>query len=161
MQLTYNEIMDVLDTKYFPSARTGYTLPLGKYEMSDINKTLQYLLPDNVKANIAIDDVRLETSLIINRTLIFTEKSFFYKILGFTQSNSGLLGDVDGYIQIIPGKYKSIKCNNITPIDKVPLKCDCIQGSIVNGIREPILYSFALDKRPTQKTYKEPRIKLF
>ena len=41
------------------------------------------------------------------------------------------------------------------------MKCDCIQGSIVNGIREPILYSFALSSPPGHKIYKEPRVKLF
>ena len=45
---------------------------------------------------------------------------------------------------MIAGSYKSDKPINITGIDKIHLKCDCIQGSIVNGIREPILYSFAL-----------------
>ena len=42
-----------------------------------------------------------------------------------------------------------------------PLKCDCFNGSIVNGVREPILYSFSLDKPTRHKVYKEPRIKLF
>ena len=41
MQLTYNEIMDVLCLKYFPSEKTGYTLPPGIYERSDTKKTLQ------------------------------------------------------------------------------------------------------------------------
>ena len=58
MQLTYNEIMDVLDIKNFPSERTGYTLPPGIYEVSDINTTLKYLLPDIVKVSITIDDSR-------------------------------------------------------------------------------------------------------
>ena len=31
MGLTYNEIIDVLDIKSFPSERIGYTLPPGKY----------------------------------------------------------------------------------------------------------------------------------
>ena len=39
MELTYNEVMDVLDIKYFPSEKTGYTLPPGLYEISDINKS--------------------------------------------------------------------------------------------------------------------------
>ena len=30
----------------------------------------------------------------------------------------------------------------ITTTDKVHLKCDCVDGSIVNGIREQILFSF-------------------
>ena len=45
--------------------------------------------------------------------------------------------------------------------DKVHSKRDCIYGSIVNGIRELFLYSFALDKPPGHKVFKEPRIKLF
>ena len=62
---------------------------------------------------------------------------------------------------MIPGSYKSDSPINITGIDKIHLKCDCIQGSIVNGIREPILYSFALSSPPGHKIYKEPRVKLF
>ena len=34
--------------------------------------------------------------------------------------------------------------NNITRVDKIHLKCEWIDGSIVNSIRRPILYSFAL-----------------
>ena len=35
------------------------------------------------------------------------------------------------------------------------------KGSIVNGIPEPILHSFALDQPPGHKIYKQPRVKLF
>ena len=62
---------------------------------------------------------------------------------------------------MIAGSYKSDKPINITGIDKVHLKCDCIIGSIVNGVREPILYSFAWSSPPRHKIYKEHRIKLF
>ena len=78
-----------------------------------------------------------------------------------TQSRSYPLDDIDGFYQIIAGSYKSDKPINIKGIDKIHLKCDCIQGSIVNGIREPILYSFALSSPPGHKIYKEPRVKLF
>ena len=81
--------------------------------------------------------------------------------MGCTQSYSGPLGDLDGYIQIIPATYKSDRHINNTSIDKVHLKSDCIQGSIINGVREPILYSFALDKPPFHKILKEPKNKLF
>ena len=93
--------------------------------------------------------------------MIFTEKSFFYTILGFTQSRSYPLDDTDGFYQSIAGSYKSDRPINITGIDKIHLKCDCIQGSIVNGVREPILFSFALSSAPGHKIYKEPRVKLF
>ena len=46
--------MDVLDIKHFPSERTGYTLPPGMNEISDINKTLDCLLPDILKVSIIL-----------------------------------------------------------------------------------------------------------
>ena len=133
----------------------------GIYEVVDLNNTLKHILPDNVKINITIDDIRLKSNLKINQTLLFTEKSFFYTILGFTQSRSYPLDDIGSHYQIIAGSYKGDKPINITGIDKIHLKCDCIQGSFVNVIREPILYSFAMSSPPGHKIYKEPRVKLF
>ena len=161
MRLSYYEIMDILDLKYIPTKRTGYSLNPGIYEVVDLNNTLNHILPNNVKVNITIDDIRLQSNLKFNQTLLFTERSFFYTILGFTQSRSYPLDDIDSHYQIIAGSYKSDKPINITGIDKIHLKCDCIQGSIVNGKREPILYSFALSSPPGHKIYKEPRVKLF
>ena len=108
-----------------------------------------------------MNDVRLKSKLSTNKTIRFIKKSFFYVILGFTQSHSGELGDIPGFIQLIPGSYKSDRLINITRIDKVFLKCDCINGSIVNGVREPILFRFALSSTLGHIIYKEPRIKLF
>ena len=113
-----------------------------------------------MKVNIIIDDTRLKSNLKTNQTFIFTEKSFFYTILGFTQSQFYPLDDIDGFYQLIAGSYKNDKPVNITGIDKVHLKSDCINGSIVNGVREPVLYSFALSSPPGHKRYKEPRIKI-
>ena len=126
-----------------------------------MNNTLKHNLHDNVKIKITIDDIRLKSNLEINQTLIITNKSFFYTILGFTQSHQGPLNDIEGFYQTLPGSYKSNKPISITRIDKIHLKCDCINGSIVNGIREHILFSCALGSPPGHKIYKEPRIKLF
>ena len=81
--------------------------------------------------------------------------------MGFTQSYSGPLGDLDGYVQLIPGTYKSDRPFNITSIDKILLKGDCFIGSIVNDVRDSILFSFALDQPTGRKRYKEPRLKHF
>ena len=161
MRLYYDENIVILDLKYIPTKRTGYSLRPGIYEVVDINNTLKHILPDNVKVNVTIDDVRIKSNLKTNQTLIFTEKSFFYTILGFTRSRSYPVDDIDGFYYLIAGSYKSDKSINITGIDKIHIKCDCIQGSIVNGAREPILYSFALSSPRGHKIYKEPRSKLF
>ena len=161
MRLSYDEIIDVLDLKYISTKRIGFSLDPGIYEIVDLINTLKHFLPDNVEINVTIDDIRLKSNLKFNQALLFTEKSFFYTILGYTQSRSYPLDDIDGFYQLIAGSYKSDKPINITGIDKIHLKCDVIQGSIVNGIREPILYSFALSSPTGHKIYKEHRIKLF
>ena len=140
MEPTFDEITDISDIIYFPSGRTSYTLAAGIYEISDIKKTLKNLLPDIVKVSITIDDFRLKSQLSISQTSIFTKKSFFIPFLWFTQSHSGPLDDLQGFILLIPGSYKSEKLINTTGIDKIHLKCDCINGSFVNRLRENFVY---------------------
>ena len=161
MQLTYDEIINISDFKYISTKRIGYSIKPNIYNVVDLNKTLKIILPENVKIGVSIDEKKYKSNLKINQTLIFTNKSFFYTILGFTQSQSYPLDDIDGFYQLIAGSYKRDKPINITGIDKVHLKCDCIDGSIMSGVREPILYSFALDQPPGYKIYKEPKVKLF
>ena len=161
LRLSYDEIMGILYLKYIPTKRTGYSLNPGIYEVIDLNNTLNYILPDNVKVSVTIDDIKLKSNLETNQNLIFTEKSFFYTNLVFTQSRSYHLDDIDGFYQLIAGSYKSDKPIKITGIDKIHIKCDCIEGSIVNIAREPILFIFALSSPPGHKIFKDPRIKLF
>ena len=161
MLLTYDEIINILDWKYIPTKRMGYSIEPNIYNVVDLNKTLKNILPNNIKINVSIDGKIYKTDLKINQTLIFTNKSFFYTILGFTRSHQGPLNDIEGFYQILPGSYKIKKPINIIGIDKVHLKCDCIDGSIMNGTRKPIVYSFALDQPPGYKIYKEPKVKLF
>ena len=87
--------------------------------MVDLNSTLKYILRDDVKVSVAIDDVRLKSNLKNNQTLIFTEKAFFYTFLGFTRSRSYPLDDIAGFYQMIAGSYKSDKPINISGIDKM------------------------------------------
>ena len=77
LQLTYDEIVDFLNVKYIARSTTGYTLPLGKYKITDINLMLMSLQPDIVKVDITIDDIRLKSNLTTNKTIIFFKKSFF------------------------------------------------------------------------------------
>ena len=69
MQLTYNEIINILDLKYIPTERVGYSIEPNKYNVVDLNKILKNILPDNVKINITIDERKYKTDLKINQTL--------------------------------------------------------------------------------------------
>ena len=45
MQLTYDEIIDILDLKDIPTKRTGYSLHSGIYEASDIDNAKNIFYP--------------------------------------------------------------------------------------------------------------------
>ena len=45
-----------------------------------------------------------------------------------------------------PGVYTSDENSNLITIDKIHLRCDVIDGSVVNGLRQLILFSYVLDK---------------
>ena len=92
---------------------------------------LKSLLPSEVRVIMIIDDIILRPNLATNKTRNLTRKSSLHTTLSFTQSHSGVLGDIEIFVQKIPGSYKSEKLNNITGIDEIHIKCDYIHGSIV------------------------------
>ena len=55
-----------------------------------------------------------------------------------------------------PSLYTREKILNLSTIHKVHLKNDVDDGSVVNGIRKPILFSFILNKPPGHKVFCEP-----
>ena len=91
----------------------------------------------------------MKTKLDVKAGIIairFDEKSFFSTILGFTAG-----WDYKHY-----NKYISQKIVNLSNTNKIHLKCGVIDGSVVNGLRQSILYSFVLDKKPGYKVFSEP-----
>ena len=77
LQLTYDEIVDIMDVNYIAGSTRVYTLAVGVYEVTDIKMMLKSLLPKKVKVNSTIDDNILNSNLTTNKTIRFTEKSFF------------------------------------------------------------------------------------
>ena len=75
----------------------------------------------------------------------FDEKSFFIFILGFTSG-----WDYKHY-----NEYTSQKIVNLGSTNKIHLKCDVIEGSLQNGLRQPILFGFVSDKKPSYKIFSE------
>ena len=96
------------------------------------------------------DNVTLTTELIVNpqiHTLRFDKKSFFDTNLSFSPYS-----DYKSY----DNEYYSEKNIILSTIDKNHLKCECIAGSVIHGVIEPIFYSFVLDKPPGYKVFCEP-----
>ena len=74
------------------------------------------------------------------------KKSFFHTLLGH-----------DPFFDYkVPGVFTSDKILNLNITNKIHLKCDYVDDSIQNGLRQPILYSFVLDKPSGYKIFSEP-----
>ena len=152
IDLVEDDVELVLDE--YNSSFITYELDPGIYTFKDISEALfniiqfEYPGPSNV-IDIEYDDITMKTKLVVKAGIIairFDEKSFFSTILGFTSG-----WDYKHYI-----KYISQKIVNLSSTIKIHLNCDCIDGSVVNGIRHPILFSFVLDKKPGYKVFSEP-----
>ena len=76
-KLTYNETIDLLNLKDLPTKRTSYSLNPEIYEVLELNNTLKYILPDNVKVSVTTDDIRIKSYLKNNQTFFLKEKPFF------------------------------------------------------------------------------------
>ena len=135
----------------------GIELPPGAYELVDINNAIQQKLIDcctfvpgdspTFKLNIEADTISMKSVLTTASGIYFNSE--LNKLLGFTNKENPA------------GTHISEKPVMITTTDKVHLKCDCVDGSIVNGIREQILFSFNLSAPPGYKIIKEPNIILY
>ena len=152
VDLFQDDVKLVLDE--YNSNFITYELDPGIYTFKDISEALfnilqsEYPGPSNV-IDIEHDDITLKTKMVVKSGIIairFDEKSFFSTILGFTPG-----WDYKHY-----NKHTSQKIVNLGSTNKIHLKCDCIDGSLVNGIRQSILYSFVLDKLPGYKVFSEP-----
>ena len=137
----------------------------GGYELIEINNTIKQIITDSgyelddkskfkkdltvfsIEFNIIPDTISMKSVLTTSNPIHFNSE--LNKVLGFTQRDYP------------SGNHTSEKPVMITTTDKVHLKCDCVDGSIVNGIREQILFSFNLSAPPGYKIIKEPTTVLY
>ena len=138
-----------------------YALEPGNYNIEDIHQAVYSL--DDHKGNIQIDydEINKKVKLILTSsannfgTLRFDDKSFFHSLLGFDaywdyKPTNAIHAD-------FPGVYTNDKdILNLNTINKIHLKCDAINGSIQDGVRQPILFSFVLDKPSGYKIFCQP-----
>ena len=152
IDLIEDDIKLVLDE--YNSSFITYELDPGIYTFKDISEALFNILQSKYPSSgseilIRLEDISKKTKLVVKSGIIairFDEKSFFSTILGFTSG-----WDYKHY-----NKYTSQKVVNLGSTNKIHLNCDCIDGSVVNAFRHPILFSFVLDKKPGYKVFSEP-----
>ena len=152
IDLIEDDVKLVLDE--YNSNFITYELEPGIYSYREISGALFYILQSEYPSSdseilIRLDDVTKKTKVVVNSGIIairFDEKSFFSTILGFTA----------GWDYKHCNQYLSQKIVILSSTNKIHLKCDCIDGSIQDGVRQPILFSFVSDKPSGYKVFCEP-----
>ena len=151
--------------KEYNSHFITYELTPGIYTIQDISDAIQTFSGHQETIQLEYDDISMRTRIVLKfknekmkfalGTLRFDKQSFFHTLLGFSPywdykpNNSSHV--------LIPGVYPSDKIIlNLNTTDKIHLKCDCIDGSIQDGVRQPILFTFVLDKPSGFKIFCEP-----
>ena len=162
--------------KQYNSHFITYELTPGIYTIQDISDAIHKFSGHEGRLKIVYNDVNMKTKLVFYTfghtfgSLRFSEKSFFNTILGFAPGwdyklvniHSGIpdvyTNDelINNHPLPIPGIYTGDKILNLSITNKIHLKFDVIDGSVVNGVRQPILFSFVLDKKPGYKVFCEP-----
>ena len=138
-----------------------YELDPGNYTIEDLQKAVYPLGDHEGTLQIQYDILNKKGKLFLKRfgnnfgTLKFDKISFFHTLLGFVpywdyKPTNAIYADVRG---VYTSDEIILKLNTT---DKVHLKCDCIDGSIQDGVRQPILFSFLLDKPSGYKVFCQP-----
>ena len=120
-------------------------MPVDTETFKKLEKKDKYLC-NHIKFNIQADTISRKSILLSSNHIVFNSE---LNLLAFTKT------------RYTEGTHKSEKPHMITTTDKVHLKCDCVDGSIVNGIGEQMLFSFNLSALPGYKIIKEPDIILY
>ena len=141
MNYIYTELHNVIKDEI----RRGndYT-PVDARTYKILVQTEDKYLCNHIEFNIQADTISMKSILSSSNHIVFNSE--LNTLLGFTNK------------EYPAGIHTSEKPVMISIIDKVHLKCDCVDGSIVNGIQEQILFSFNLSSPPGYKIIKEPNI---
>ena len=136
------------------SSFVTYELQPGSYTFAGLSEAVFNILqlenPGSKNAiDIEIDDITRKSKLVVKPGIIairLDEKLFLSTILGFNYD-----WDHNHY-----NKDTSQKYVNFSTTNQIHLKCDVTCGSVVKGLRLPILYCFSLVKPAGYKIFSRP-----
>ena len=164
-----NENNIQLILKIYSSKITTYEIPPGTYTFKDLSEVLsrgfkkefelRKLRPNHINDNsdsfiIESDNVTLLSKLFSRyeiNLLKFDKKSLFITVLVCLP-----FWDYKNPVETRNFVYYSEKNRKKSINDEIHLKCDVIDGSVLNGVRQPIFHSFVLDKPSPHKVFCEP-----
>lgn len=130
--------------------------PTGAYEIITINEYIQKQLAKNnhPKAfNIEANDITLKCVIHIekpNVQILFNHNQSLNKLLGFRKDI------IEG-----AGEHEGENIVDILSVNSILVNCDIIEGSYLNGMQEPVLYSFFPDVPPGYKMNEKPNTVIY
>ena len=129
-----------------------FELHPGIYSIKDNSEVVFTMGDHDGTLQTEYNDISMKTKPVLTRsggtfgTFKSDEKSFFNTFLDFTPHWDYKPPNA---IHV----YTSENPINLNRVDKTHIKCDAIDGSVVNGLRQPILSSFVSDKSPGCKVF--------
>ena len=135
--------------KQYNSNLIKYELPPGVCSIKDISEVVCTMGDHEAALQVEYDDIGMKTIITstpfggIFETLSFDEKSFLIILLGFTPYWD--YKPTNRIHAVSPGVKTCDKILNLSTINKIQLKTNVIDRSLVSKLREPILFSFILD----------------
>jgi len=125
--------------------------PTGAYEIQTINDYIQKQLDKNKHS----EAFNIKANNITMKCIIHIEKSNLKINFNHNQSLNKLLGFKWGIIEGI-GEHEGENIVDILSVNSILVNCDIIEGSYLNGVQEPVLYSFFPDVPPGYKMNEKP-----
>jgi len=129
---------------------TNISLPVGCYEITQINETIKELLEDKSSYFELVPNF-----LTLGSIITITNEQFK---IDFNVDNT--LATVLGFKKdriLTVGVNKSPDIVNILEINSILVNCDIISGSYLNGSNSPVIYSFFPNVQPGGKIVQEPK----
>ena len=150
-----------INNKFRYSHDNGHTwsiiiIPTGCYELSDLNRIIQ----QNMKSNAHWDDVNEVYHITLGANTstlkcVLNISPNYVVDFRLDDSLNTLLGfNSEPYRQ---GYHESENVVNIMNINSILVNIDIINGSYVNGVQQPTIYSFFPNVPPGHKIIESPR----
>ena len=135
-------------------------LPVGAYEISEINNEIQRQMIQNDdydKDNNSFYTDISYTKPTSKSTINIKHDDYIVKF-----SNLNSIGSILGFgkIEIKKGFHESINVINIEPVNAILVHCNIISGSYVNGHLSQVIHSFTPNVSPGYKIIETPRPQL-
>ena len=125
--------------------------PVGSYEIKAINDYIQEQLIKNKHKEL----FTIEANATTLKCTIHIKKDDIKIHFNRNQSLNVLLGYGKEIIKGI-GKHEGQNIVKILSVNSILVNCDIIEGSYLNGIQKPVLYSFFPDVPPGYKLNEKP-----